>query len=318
MSRSKRRYGLAVLLAVLSSLLLAAGASAATVVNGDFETGNFTGWQVYNSSNKGNWLVYSASEVAEKDEGESPPPFFPPSGNYGAYTDEVSPDTAILYQDVALEPFATHRLAMALGYVSYAPIVAAPTLQTGFPGENQQLRVDVMKPTAPIESLSPSDILTTVFANQTGDPMVMSPRTIEADLSSFAGQTVRIRIANAVNDEVFNTSLDNVTLTSVPISNTITRGKLILNKKSGRAKLTINVPGAGALTLAKGKKTKPANLTSTGPAALLVPVTPNGAGLKVLKKKGKLKVNLAVTFSPLGGQPNTQTYKVTLKKTLKK
>ena len=71
-----------------------------------------------------------------------------------------------------------------------------------------------MKPTAPIESLNPADILTTVFANKAGDPQSMAPTALQADLSPFAGQTVRLRIANAVNDSVFNAAVDAVSIAS--------------------------------------------------------------------------------------------------------
>ena len=37
-------------------------------------------------------------------------------------------------------------------------------------------------------------------------------------------------------------------------------------------------------------------------------------GKKVLRKKGKVKVRLAVTFTPTGGTANTEFTKVTIKK----
>lgn len=312
--------------AVVVAALFAPSAGAATVVNGNFESGSLAGWQVFNSTPKGNWYVLSAAQAAEatkaSEEGESEffGHFLPPSGNFGAYTEERNPDAAILYQDVTLEPFYTHQLSIRLGYFSFAPIVAPPTFATPGEGfENQQLRVDVMKPTAPIESLSSSDILATVFASKTGDPTVLPPQTFSADLTPFAGQTVRIRIANAVNDEEFNTSLDDVTITSTPPNNAITRGKLTLNKKKGTGKLAINVPGAGTLKAAgKGKRklVKTQNLTATAAGVLKVALNPTAKGKKILKSKGKLKLQLEVTFTPTGGLANVQVYKVTLKKTL--
>ena len=315
-TQSLWKFALAAIAAL--ALALPASAGAATVVNGDFETGNLTGWLAYNSTNAGNWFVFSAAQAAEE---KVPPPI---AGNFSAYTTEEFPDTAILYQDVALEPFSTHQLSLTAGYQSSTPIVAPNSLAVGTlpkSPENQQLRIDVMKPTAPIESVDPSDILATLFANKTGDSQVMTPTQFTANLSAFAGQTVRIRVANAVGDSEFNTVLDNVSIASAPIPNTISRGKLALNKKKGTGKLTINVPGPGTLTaVSKGKKKriKAVNLTATAAGALKVALNPTGAGRKALNNKGKLKVQLAVTFTPTGGLANTQTYKVTLKKTLKK
>ncbi|HET7507750.1 MAG TPA: hypothetical protein VFJ53_05270 [Solirubrobacterales bacterium] len=318
------------------ALIAPAGAGAATITNGDFETGNLDGWQVYNSSPSGNWFAYSGTstpyqEGLEIEMGEPVTFFPPPQGSYAAVTDEYNPDTAILYQDVALEPSWTHHLALTLYYKSYAPItVPEPnTLATDDTFENnQQLRVDVMKPTAPIESLASGDILATVFANKNGDPMEMAPATFTADLTPFAGQTVRLRVANAVQDNVFNTGVDAVSISSTPPpapappapSNAISRGKLTLNKKKGTGKLAIVVPGPGTLTeVGKGKKkkVKGAALTVTAAGTVQVPLKPTTLGRKILNAKGKLKSGIEVTFAPTGGTAAAQIYKVTLKKTLK-
>jgi hypothetical protein len=341
--------------AVVAAVALAipAASSAATVVNGDFEAGNLSGWQVYNSTNRGNWFAYSGTKtpILEREEKEAeeeeivilpPPPFFPPpQGSWAAVTDEEEPDTAILYQDIALEPYYTHQLTMTLYYRSFAPIfVPSPdTLSvTNLPepmepdeSTNQQLRVDVMKPTAPVESLNPSDILATLFASKTGDPESMAPTQLSADLTPFAGQTVRLRIANAVDDDVFNAAVDAVSITSTPPNNVFKKGKLKLNKSNGTGTLTVTVPGAGVLTLTdaaatkkataskKGKKklVKPATLKPTAAGTVKVALKPTGAGKKILRKKGKLKIKASLSFTPTGGTASTQSLKATLKMKLK-
>jgi len=55
--------------------------------------------------------------------------------------------------------------------------------------DNQQLQVDVMKPTALIESLISDDTLATIFASKNGDPMQMGPRTFRADHGGIAATT---------------------------------------------------------------------------------------------------------------------------------
>jgi hypothetical protein len=298
-------------------------AHAATVVNGNFETGTLAGWQTYSSTAAGNWFAYSGSKGPISEE----PLLGPPSGNFAATSDEVGESNPILYQDVALEPLHTHRLGLTLYYVSQAPIFAPEPNRLSITGDNQQLRVDVVKPTAPIESLQPEDVLTTIFANKNGDPQTLLATRFSADLTPFAGQTVRLRIANAVTDDHFNSGLDDVSITStpppLPPSNLISRGKLALNKKRGTAKLAINVPGPGTLTaVAKGKgkakRLRNANLTVGAAGTVKVPLNPNGVGKKVLNEKGKLKARIDVTFTPTGGTANTQTYEVTLKKNLPK
>ena len=306
------------------AFLAPAGASAATVVNGGFETGTLSGWQQFNQTGNGEWFAY------DKAEAEAQSFFPPPSGNFAAVDNQVEPDLDVLYQDVALESGFTHQLALTFYYVSSEPIFAPDPPTLSLADENQQVRIDVMKPSALIDSVSSSDILTTVFANQPGDPEVMSPTRLTADLTPFAGQTVRLRIANAVTEGPFNSGLDDVSITSTapppppppPPSNAISRGKLTLNKNKGTGKLAINVPGPGTLVaVAKGKgKTKRirnAKLTVTAAGTVKLPLNPNGFGKKVLNGKGKLKARIGVTFTPTGGSANTQTYKVTLKKTLK-
>lgn len=325
MSRSSIRSFLALIVACLA-LAIPAGAGAATVVNGDFETGSLSGWQVYSSTNAGSWFAYSGTGTPLPEEGmmEVHSFFPPPQGTFAAVTDEVEQSNPILYQDVALEPLWSHQLSLTLYYHSYGPIIVPEpnTLAVnGAAEDNQQVRVDVMRPGTPIESLNPADILATAFASKTGDSEVMLPTQLTADLTPFAGQTVRLRIANAVQDNYFNVGLDAVSITSTPPSNAITRGKLSLNKKKGTAKLAINVPGPGTLVAVgkgKSKKVKRATLTATGAGKVQLPLKPNRAGKKILNAKGKLKTGIAVTFTPTGGLAATTDYKVTLKKTLKK
>ncbi len=348
------------------AMLMPGAASGATVVNGDFETGNLSGWQVSNSSPDGNWFAYTGTKPPlQKKEEEKPeeieiipiepikpitpkiepvpsrvfPPFFaPPQGSWGAVSDEEDPDTAILYQDIALEPYWTHQLTMTFYYNSFDQIfVPSPdTLATGGPriiiiGEepkpvNQQVRVDVMKPTAPIDSLNPSDILTTLFASKNGDPESMAPTQLSANLTPFAGQTVRLRIATAAGDLVFNAGVDAVSIASTPPNNKFKKGKLKLNKSNGTGTLSVTVPGPGVLTLAdaaatkkataskaKRRLVKPATLKPTAAGSVKVPVKPTGAGKKALKTKGKLKVKASLSFTPTGGLASKQSFRGTLR-----
>jgi hypothetical protein len=110
---------------------------------------------------------------------------------------------------------------------------------------------------------------------------------------------------------------------------------------NGSTTLIIVVPGPGQISVtpagasasvaakkkgAKGKKKakkKPAlikkttvNATKAGPVR--VKIKPTKAGKKILKRKGKLTTKINVTFTPTGGQANTVTRKVTIKKKVAK
>ena len=110
-------------------------------------------------------------------------------------------------------------------------------------------------------------------------------------------------------------------LATPPPGNSFSFGKLKRNKKKGTAKLTVNVPGPGTLTLA-GKGVvgqRPAHrrgaaaaktVSAAGHVKLLIKA--KGNAKKKLKKKGKAKVKIKVTFTPTGGDPNAQSKTIKL------
>jgi hypothetical protein len=322
-----RRIGLGALAALvaMSFLALAPQARAATVVNGDFETGNLAGWSVYDDFeiDSGSWFAYSGTTNPLGEFGSPVPP--PPQGNFAAITAQAGPGTHILYQDVALEPGSPHTLSLVAYYQSTASIVSPNTLSWETE-PNQQYRIDVIKPTAPIETLAPGDILATLLHTQTGDPSSMAPKTLTADLTPFGGQTVRLSFAEVDNEAPFNAGVDSVAvITPAPPppppsapSNVFTFGKLKLNKKNGTATLKVNVPGAGTLTAVDAKKKAPkrikkATATTAAAGVATLKLKPTGAGKKTLKNKGKLQFKALVTFTPTGGTAATQAFTGKLK-----
>jgi hypothetical protein len=338
--------------ALFAALTGGASANAAIVVNGEFETGTLAGWTVYKSNNFVGW------EVEKNEEAEPlPSPF---SGSYYAGSYQTEPGTDILYQDIALEPNSSHQLELAFAYFTEEPItIPVPDTLTATETSpaNQQVRIDVMKPTAPITSVEPSDILATVFASSEsenlegeGSEPSLEPKLLTADLSQFAGQTVRLRITVAVTRDPLYAYVDNLAVTSTPLpaptvpptppappSNLFTKGKVTLNKKNGTATLAVSVPDAGTLTATdahskvamasfartttKPKKkpvyVKSATVSSTGAGTVNVPIVPTAAAKKILAKKGKLSVGVKLTFAPTGGSAATQPYSSKLVKTLK-
>jgi hypothetical protein len=105
------------------------------------------------------------------------------------------------------------------------------------------------------------------------------------------------------------TGVPKVTLTYP--DNSFTIGKAKKNKKKGTAKLPVEVSGPGSLDLA-GKGLKPVSADATDAGTVKLAVKTKGKTKKKLKKKGKKKVKPSVTFTPTGGDPDTQTTKVKL------
>jgi hypothetical protein len=220
-SHPRLRGGLAALLITLALGLFASTALAASVTNGGFETGDFTGWTkattcIFDSSATADWFVYSGTASPSTSRSIDAPP----EGTYAATTDQVGPATEILYQDIALEAASTHSLSFQVYYNSEAPLVTPNSLACQDPavGQNQQYRIDVMNPAAPLDSVAAGDVLATIFQTQDSDPQVLAPTLITFDLTPFAGQTVRLRFAQAVNINFFRAAVDDVQIESTPIN----------------------------------------------------------------------------------------------------
>jgi hypothetical protein len=332
---------------VLVASLVPRGASAATVVNGNFESGTLDGWHVHRVTEAGNWFAYKGTAApigSRRKTNPAAPVQAPPQGDYAAISDEANPDTLILYQDIALEAGYNHQLRMLVYYNSYNPI-AVPTPNTLSVGEeslagekNQQYRIDVMKPDAPLESVDPADILRTLFVTNPRDPQNMAPTKLTANLSAFAGQTVRLRIANAVHEEVFNAGVDAVSISSTAPGGSQPGGsrhggpslfsfdKVRANRHRGTATLRVHVPGSGLLR-AKGfatsiasaltnwarklrKPIEPVTIPFASARTVTIHLRPTPSARAILKQKHRLRTKVAVTYLPTGGSPEAASVPV--------
>jgi hypothetical protein len=324
--------GFLVLAIVVLAMLGAAatGASAATVVNGDFETGTLQGWDVHRATEAGNWFAYRGGEepIARK-EGAAFAVQPPPQGIYAAIADQLNPETLVLSQDVALAPGLEHRLSLLAYYNSYKALaVPSPDTLSVDPevlGEqaNQQYRIDVMRPTAAIESVDPADVLLTIFRTQPGDPKTMGPTRLTANLTPFAGQTVKLRIAVVAQKEVLAGGVDAVAVESArpgqlpPLTKGAARiklGKAKVSPKNGSAILPVRVPGRG-LVKAKSpaKLIKPVSAKAAAAGTVKLRLRPTPKALATLRRKHKLRVKVAVTFRPKAGEAETATATVVLR-----
>ena len=318
-----RRSGwLAGLAASIALLAVPGGAGAAIVNNGDFETGNLSGWTLNNTPDDmsaGSWFAYTGTTapISGMFGGTVSPP---PQGNYAAVADQGGPGRRILYQDITVPSGAPQYLTLFVYYRTDADLISPDSLDPSGPFQNEQYRIEVMKPTAALDSVAPTDILKTVFGTQTGDPPVLSPTKKIVDLTSLAGQTVRLRFAEVDNSGVLNASTDAVSVDS----DLITLGAPQPNKKKGTALLPVSVPFPGTLSLTGNgvaqQSTDPASKSvavQAGTTNLVVKAT--GKKKRKLKRKGKTKVSVTVTYTPSGTTtPGSETAKVKLKKKRKK
>jgi D-alanyl-D-alanine carboxypeptidase len=200
-----------VVLVALSSVLVGCQARPRTIVMEDFESGAITNWQAVGGGS-GSWFVYSNGHKAP-DPAQSDPnvPFDvpdPPQGRFAAVTDMNGPGTRILYRDLRLG--GSFTLQATVFYVGAGPFSSPATLAYDTPEANQQFRIDLVGPSAPIDSVAKSDVLVNVFHTSPADPARRQPTEARVDLSALAGQTVRLRLATTVNQGPLRVGVDNI------------------------------------------------------------------------------------------------------------
>jgi hypothetical protein len=314
-----RRIGL--LLACMAALFGGTSAAqAANVVNGDFETGNLSGWTVNSTTSNasGTWFAYSGTVAPLTGAALNATVSAPPQGAFAALTDQVSSGRRLLYQDVALDQVGPDE-SLTLSLFAYYKAQQGPlgnptpdTLDPNAPVLNEQYRIDVMKRTAPLTSIDPADVLINVFRTRPGDPQVMDPTKLTADLTPFAGQTVRLRFAEVDNNGVLNASTDDVRIERVSPDPTIQFSPPTRNRENGTATLPTAVSTAGTLEITgDGVATQTVQAPAAG--TFDVPVTPANPLKAKVKKNRSGMANVVVTFTTLSGKSVSDRRRVHLR-----
>lgn len=211
---------LADFIAVRLPLAASPGPPRTPIVVDDFESGSLSAWTI-DKRGAGNWFVYQNGKQAP-DPKQSDPfvPFDmpnPPQGKFGAVTDTNGPGTRVLYRDLKLD--GPYLLEMTVFYTNgsdglsgYSSQFVTPKTLASNAGPNQQFRVDLLVPTAAVDSMAEADIRATVFETLRGAPTRRSPSPVTFDLSPWAGQTLRLRIATADNQGPLRAGVDHIRL----------------------------------------------------------------------------------------------------------
>ncbi|MET1253973.1 hypothetical protein [Aliikangiella maris] len=189
----------------------AGGLQAATneFLNGSFETGDYTGWQLDeyspNVSDFGTWGIVQNNQQVNYGEQlfdyfdqvflpafspSLPKTFSTPDGNYMAVQFQLSGQTHRLYQDVTLSQRAK-KLSFDMEYASFSDF-----------GDDQKVAVH-------IRDLN-DNILETLFVTVEGASPYATPMINYAfDITAYRGQTIRVDIELVCYRFFFDLALDN-------------------------------------------------------------------------------------------------------------
>jgi D-alanyl-D-alanine carboxypeptidase len=181
------------------------------LVMDDFESGALTGWRAVGGG-FGGWFVYTnGGKAPDPARSDRIIPFNlpdPPQGKFAAVSDTNGPGTQILYRDVKLD--GRFRLHLTVFYSGVGRLRSPHTLAYDDPRPNQQFRIDLAAPSAPIDSVARRDVLVNLFATAAGDPGRGGPRTVSVDVSRWAGRTVRLRLAVTNNSGPLRAGVDDI------------------------------------------------------------------------------------------------------------
>jgi CubicO group peptidase (beta-lactamase class C family) len=201
----------ALVVSVAVSLFLTACGHQPKFVMDDFESGGLTGWRAVGGGS-GGWFVYTNGSKAP-DPARSDPnvPFDvpdPPQGRFAAVSDTNGPGTRILYRDVRLD--GRFRLHLTVFHAGVGGLSSPQSLAYDESEANEQFRIDLVPPSAPIDSVAQGDVLAHIFATSPEDPDRREPSIVSVDVSRWAGRTVRLRLAVTDNRGPLRAGVDDI------------------------------------------------------------------------------------------------------------
>ena len=279
----------------LGALLLFRDDRPPTLVVGDFESGTLADWRAVGSGS-GSWFVYTDDQKAP-DPAQTDPnvPFNvhdPPRGKFAAVTDMNGPGTRILYRDLRLDGrFALHAIVF---YAGTAPFSSPGTLAHDAREPNQQFRMDLVRPSAPIDSLARGDVLVNVFRTSPGDQPGLPPAHVSVDVSRWAGQMVRLRLASTDNGGPLRVGVDDI------------RFEPVGTDGDGRIELLDTPEPSSALNLVLHRMTEADALAAVSARAAKLTLEDEFSGAVLVARDGKVLLEKAWGLADRKmGTPNT-------------
>ncbi|HEY2952501.1 MAG TPA: M36 family metallopeptidase [Verrucomicrobiae bacterium] len=162
------------------------------LINGGFETGDFTGWSQVNVF-FGTFIINDGTFNPDSPDGPLPP--F--AGKYSALLQQIGSGQHVLYQDVTIPADAkSATLSWADRIRNHGPQFVHP---------NQEFRVEIRDPAT-------DAVLATAYQTQPGDVLLADWKQRSFDVSPFRGRAIRIAFAEEDSLGYFNLHVDNVSV----------------------------------------------------------------------------------------------------------
>ncbi|WP_417392263.1 hypothetical protein, partial [Gimesia sp.] len=180
----------------LLSAISVSGNTDELIENGDFETGDLTGWSIDNTGN-GGWQINDG----DFDPPGTGTPLPPVSGNFDAISFQSGPGLHLISENLIVPEDITSAT------LSWSDRIR--NFSSSFSDPNQEWRVLVLD--------ASGDLIQEVFSTNPGDSLQqIGPNHRSFDLTSLLqsleGQSIQISFEQQDNQGFFNTTLDNVSL----------------------------------------------------------------------------------------------------------
>jgi hypothetical protein len=157
------------------------------IINGDFETGDLSGWTLVNSGD-GTFVINDGTLDPSGPDG----PLATYNGSFSALTDQGGPGVHTIYQEVTASATSS-TLAWADMIRNHAEEFLDPA---------QEFRVEIWN--------TDNEVLASLFSTNPSDPLLNNWTERSADISQFAGMTIRVAFTEQDGIFYFNVHLDDI------------------------------------------------------------------------------------------------------------
>jgi hypothetical protein len=217
------------------------------------------------------------------------------------------------YPAVQAEVAKTNALVEKL-----APVLNSPTVTSGFEHSptvraTAKLTGDTFHVIAGSAENAVSQATFELPVGDTVATVVGEDRTLSVTAGAFSDS-----FANGNSVHAYR--IDSGSTFGSPVSSEFSFGKTKRNLKKGWARLAVRVPGPGELRLKKTRRVRRASNPAAEAGTVGLQIRPRGKARRKLKTAGhrnrtlRARVTAKVTYTPSGGQPNTESRNVRLKR----